>query len=689
MRIQPCSWTVFAYAVVLGGAAAAPATAAQQWSLATADTQMTIGVDDLGRPAIYELKNPSQSYNWTSQPSPISLIGSVQSGSQTVPVNWQFQSAAVDTSNGAKLTLQFTSAAPGLQYTAEWWARPGAGPIHQASYITNTGGSSVTIPYQSSLGLQLTTPQNGKPLSMWSFSSDGGTPDAQGVYKQQVAQNFSKTLRTTPNGGMIPLTVLDSGGSQGLYAGAEWSYGDIQVSGPTLSSPQRATLQAGNVQNFSASLTPGQVFTVPPSFIGTYSGNIDSAGNSLRKYLYNYSMPSVLRNDTSYPKVQWNAFGATGKSPGSWDSVQSKYYPFINSIAPLGFEEVMLDVGWWQGSEPVADPTDWPTMSAASAYAHNRGIRFGLYWTDGADMTTATGRTTRAARITSLYQNYQADLWRSDATSGPVIAENYWSVKGFYEMVDRLQAQNPNFQWENCSGGGRIKDYGAMQRSVKIFNSDTYSELDVRKAFYDSSYAFLPMQLEGHLGSVDGLWRPQGAANMKYAFRTMSMGAPEWFIDAPNGGNGTDPWTAEEKAAIASCVATYKDKLRPLIRNADLFHVFPRPDGTVWDGIEYFDPETDQGAVYIFKPNSPENTHTIVLQGLDADQWYRLTFEDGSNPSAVLLGSELMSAGIPVTLYGTHVSELMFIEVPEPCTLAMLSLAGLFGVGILWRRRKP
>jgi hypothetical protein len=226
---------------------------------------------------------------------------------------------------------------------------------------------------------------------------------------------------------------------------------------------------------------------------------------------------------------------------------------------------------------------------------------------------------------------------------------------------------------------------------MKIFNSDTYSALDVRQAFHDSSYAFLPMQIEGHLvtihgNSTDGSNRPTGPVEMKYAFRSTSIGAPEWIIDAPNGGNST-PWTAEEKQTVAQCVLTYKNKIRPLVRTADLYHIFARPDDRLWDGIEYYDPTTRKGVVYMFKPNSTEDTRRIVLQGLDIHQIYQLTFEDGSNPSVSMSGADLMNVGIDVTLRGQYVSELMFIQVPEPGPLTLLTGAAL-ALGICkWRRR--
>jgi alpha-galactosidase len=229
-------------------------------------------------------------------------------------------------------------------------------------------------------------------------------------------------------------------------------------------------------------------------------------------------------------------------------------------------------------------------------------------------------------------------------------------------MVDTLAREVPGFQWENCSGGGRIKDYGAMRRSIKIFNSDTYSALHVRQAFYDSSFAFHPTQLEGHLGSTDGRFRPRGVAGLRFAFRSMSMGAPEWFLDAPNGGNGSAPWTQEEKDAVRACVEIYKSRLRPLLRAADLYHLFPRPDERNWDGIEYYDPAAGMGVAYLFKPTGEAATQVVRLRGLKAGKTYRLTFADSSNPGTSKTGAELATAGLPVTLPAGEVSELLFFE---------------------------
>ncbi len=150
---------------------------------------------------------------------------------------------------------------------------------------------------------------------------------------------------------------------------------------------------------------------------------------------------------------------------------------------------------------------------------------------------------------------------------------------------------------------------------------------------------------------------------MKFAFRSTSMGAPEWFLDAPNGGNGSEPWTDEEKDALKDCVEIYKTRIRPLVREADLYHILPRPDGRNRDGMEYYDPAAGKGVVFLFQPSGETVAEAIRLKGLDARQTYRVRFEDGTQPACEKSGAELMGKGLKVTLEGAEVSELVFFEV--------------------------
>ncbi len=636
----------------------------QSWTLATEDTRLTLGVTSGGALVLSALSNPAAGQPWVVAPVEFGLLprGGGAGGQPTL--HWQLTEAAVDDRDGRELRLRFTCAEPALEAVSCWQARPGPGPVRHELTIFNRSDQVLVVRGQPTFDLDLAGASD-----LWSFHSDGMTPDAVGVYRRSLGSGDAgqrHALRTGPRGEFIPYVVLDAGGRHGVYLGLEWSF--CRIEAVTLSAgPAPAVRLRAGMADRRIELAPGETLAVPPGLIGAYAGDLDDAGNRLRRWLFRHCLPEVLRTDPSYPKVQWNAFGATGKTPGSWDPVEAKYYPLLDDIAPLGFEEVMIDVGWWAANEPDSDPADWASgMRRAAEYAHAKGLRFGLYWTDDLDMGSADGRDRRAARIRRLFEEYLADMWRSDCTRGEVIGASYAATRGFYAMVDALARAIPGFQWENCSGGGRIKDYGAMRRAVKIFNSDTYSALHVRQAFYDSSYALHPIQLEGHLGSTDGRFRPRGVAGMRFAFRSASMGAPEWFLDAPNGGNGTEPWTPEEKETVRVCVELYKARLRPLVRTADLYHILPRPDGQRWDGIEYYDPASARGVVFLFKPGGDASVQSIRLRGLDPAARYDIIFADGSNAPVSLTGAALLGNGIAVTLPAGEVSELIFHERAQP-----------------------
>jgi alpha-galactosidase len=153
--------------------------------------------------------------------------------------------------------------------------------------------------------------------------------------------------------------------------------------------------------------------------------------------------------------------------------------------------------------------------------------------------------------------------------------------------------------------------------------------------------------------------RPQ---NFLYMLRSGMMGWLTIMMD-------TTSWTLEQHRLAKKEFQLYKSELRPLIRDADLYHISARPDGVHWDGIEYFDPRTQRGVVYAFRgSNHTESRHTFVLNGLDAASEYRLRFHDRSTPDRVVTGRELMQHGLEVALSDPNSSDLIFIECVHPHT---------------------
>jgi alpha-galactosidase len=124
----------------------------------------------------------------------------------------------------------------------------------------------------------------------------------------------------------------------------------------------------------------------------------------------------------------------------------------------------------------------------------------------------------------------------------------------------------------------------------------------------------------------------------------------------------TNAWSPEQRQTAKDAIGLYKEKLRPLIREADLYHISPRPDGVRWDAVEYWQPRTRQGVVYAFHGSETgEGAHSFVLAGLSPEKHYLLHFEDGSSADRDVSGSELMQSGLKVNLPAPLSSELVFL----------------------------
>ena len=271
-----------------------PAAETLEWTLRTADTTLSVGIDGERGMVIRRLCGPD-GWNWTAADSPLPLIGRIDVAEvQTIP-KWNYRGAAVDKSDGRQLTITFANALPAMELKSVWQARPGPGPIRQAMFITNRSDKPVTIYEQESLQVHLASPgqKAAEQTTLTCIKNDASVPDATGVYREPLVRGYRKELPIAEHdGSFIPFVAVDAGGARGVYLGWEWSIGRIAVTGNAASG---ATIKVGNGDGFRTNLAPGATFEVPPAFIGAYRGDLDDAANSLHKYLFRYSMPPALR----------------------------------------------------------------------------------------------------------------------------------------------------------------------------------------------------------------------------------------------------------------------------------------------------------------------------------------------------------------------------------------------------------
>jgi hypothetical protein len=153
------------------------------------------------------------------------------------------------------------------------------------------------------------------------------------------------------------------------------------------------------------------------------------------------------------------------------------------------------------------------------------------------------------------------------------------------------------------------------------------------------------------------------------------MGA--WQIDPTN----TRIWTEEEFDSARRAAEVYKAWIRPLLQDAKVHHVLPRPDGVHWDGMFYWSASLRRGTLFVFRPDSEEAQKPVRLKGLEPAERYWVWGEDGSVPAGTKTGEELMRGGLPVSLPERYSSDLVYVQAESLGRPDGLAEPGAFRLG--------
>ncbi len=509
---------------------------------------------------------------------------------------------------------------------------------------------------------------------------------------------------------------------EGFYVGIEFSARtrlSVARSGNSLRGVAGLNPEPGL---FRTRLAPGETFRTPKIFLGTFSGGVDAAGNLLRRWERAILLsPKTLANP-NYPMLVNNSWGS-GMAVD-----EALALKMIHDSAELGLEMFHMDAGWFRTpGDWRPDAKKFPRgLVPIAEEAHSTGLRFGLWadWAQAGIGESAGALNVRDANVRDWLVNDLPDNWKPEEFKGqtidfgaPAAADwaaretkriveeykvdmlehdgyvvakgcdradhphappdsanlirqnlspwtwtkssnstdvSYRATNAYYAIQDKLRSEHPGLLLEVCNDGGRMVDFGSAAHADYFSITDAYDPLSNRRAFYDASHVLPPAMLETYVEK----WPAPKLENFLYMLRSGMMG---WLSVMQD----TNAWTAEQHAAAKSEFEFYKRELRPLIRNADLYHISPRPDGIRWDAIEYFDARTERGAVYVFRGSSPgESKHRFSLKGLKANANYRLSFRGDSAAERIVPGGQL-AKGLEVRLEVPLSSEIVLFEEAE------------------------
>jgi Melibiase len=556
-------------------------------------------------------------------------------------------------------------------------------------------------------------------------SAEGTHLDAlrDGDTWQGSSSTYARPIPNQPRE-MIPYVLIDEpgGARQGWYVGIESSARTritLQRNGASLRGEAGLNPEPGP---YRTRLPPGGTFATPTIFLGAFAGGPDGAGNIVRRWVRAVlNNPRTLR-DPSYPLMVNNSWGS-GMAVN-----EALAHRMIADSAQLGLEMFHLDAGWFRDvGDWQADPAKFPHGIASVAdFAHRNGLKFGLWvdWTQAGtstepgalnvddpairdwliadppagwkhhepfkgitiDLGVPAAKVWAARELERIVSHYRLDMLEHDgylvaqgssradhpaAPPDPATLRIYedsgylWvdgsnstdvsdhATKAYYEIYQQLRVRHPTLLLEVCNDGGRMVDFGSAAHGDYFSITDAYDPLSNRRAFYDASFVLPPAMLESYVAN----WPAPRIENFRYLLRSGMLG---WFSLMQD----TSQWSPEQRAEARVQFALYKSALRPLLREADVYHVAERPDGVHWDGIEYYSASLRRGALYAFRGSGPDQpTHRFRMLGLTPGSRYRLEFQDqGAAATRVLAGQLLMQEGVEVTLSLPLSSELIFLE---------------------------
>jgi alpha-galactosidase len=650
----------------------------------------------------------------------------VEVNGANVAITWVHK-PELDSTDAHHVIFVYESAQPHLRLSWEWQARAGFGAIEHSITVENLGGQEVWLPMIDSLAVQFPVAGNhlinfyaekgaGKPSDVGVHLEDVNDGYSWTGYSSTYAHPKDNEPRE-----IIPAEfVFDHGTRQGWYAGIEFS-GRTRVHLERTGDRVLSTLGLNpDPGPFRTRLRAGETFETPTVFLGAFSGGPDGAANQLRPWVRTVLGNPLTWKDPQYPLTVNNSWGS-GMAVDEPLALR-----MIRDSKELGLEMFHVDAGWFRGvGDWYPDPNKFPHGLAYIAdAAHKQGLRFGIWvdWTQAAldtqpgalnvhdptvrdwlvndvppgwkpeefkgqtvDLGVPAAHDYLRREVKRIVDDYHLDMLEHDGYlvaqgcvhddhphappnmstirvnhedgSDFVMASNstdvsYHAVRAYYDIYAHTRQEHPGLLFEICNDGGRMVDFGSAAHGDYFSITDTYDPLSNRRAFYDTSYMLPAAMLE----SYDEKWPTPRPENFLYMLRSGMMGWITIMLD-------TTAWTPEQHDLARQAIALYKQRLRPLIRDAKLYHVSPRPDGVHWDGIEYWDPARGQGVVFAFRgtvPDEPE--HRFQLSGLDPAKTYSLHFGDGSSPDREATGSELMRRGLMVNRSVPLSSELVFLS---------------------------
>lgn len=434
-------------------------------------------------------------------------------------------------------------------------------------------------------------------------------------------------------------------------------------------------------------LERGGIFTTP-AVLWTYSKK--GKGDTSRNF-HRWAMNHAIRDPYKDRPVLLNNWEAT-----HCDFDEKRLISLFDGARQVGAELFLLDDGWFGNGEYSRDDDkhglgDWETstkklprgLSYLAKQALKRKIGFGiwlepemvnpkseLYQKHPEWIITQQKREPILGRYQEILdltrpevQQFEWGIIDNTLRPNPDISYVKWDCNRYvtqpgstylpsgeqshllidynwalYRLMDKFAKDFPNVMGMICAGGSGRIDYGSLQYFHSFWPSDNTDPLDRIKIQWGFSHFFPASTISAHVTRM-------GKRHLKLAIDVALSGA--FGIDL-----ALDNATAEERAQLAEGVKLYKNSIRPLVMQGELYRLLS-PYEHPMASLSYVSTDKKHAIVYLYQTENG-NVANIVLNGLDASKQYQIhevnipkgTHSRFAVHGKTVLGSDLMKEGL-------------------------------------------
>jgi len=341
-----------------------------------------------------------------------------------------------------------------------------------------------------------------------------------------------------------------------------------------------------------------------------------------------------------------------------WEAVYFDHkLPVLQDIADraakLGAERFVLDDGWFGNrdddtrslSDWTVDPRKYPDgLHPLIEHVHSIGMTFGIWfepeminedsdihrahpdWVLGSEDQTL-GRQQKALnmalpavrdylydRMSAILRDHQIDYIKWDHNRVLPMPDAS-QTRGSYALIDRLRTDFPHVEIESCaSGGGRI-DFGILQRTQRVWLSDSNDALERLRIQHDAAL-FLPLSVTGsHVGP----------RHCHTSGRHLDISFRAWVAAQRHMGFEMDPRELDKtEIAVLTEVTSWWKHNRHWMQNADILRLDSADPAVIAE--QQLAREKDRFVVFAGKAATSAQIapRPLRLTGLDPAAMYRI-----------------------------------------------------------------